>query len=566
MPPNCVWAKIKTVFAGFRAVAVNDQQRGWQLVSLFIIGLGVFLRTLRYFENTSLYMDEAYVALGFINVSWHDLFAHQPIFPDQPQRALGFYLIEKALVSTLGNHELVLRLFPFFSGILSLPLFNILCRKYLPPAAATVALLFFALSDQLIYFSAELKQYSTDVLVTISLFLFYERFRPRLATIKGNVRLGEVGSVAIWFSHTSIFVLAGFGVARVARAFQRRNKQALGLLLIPAVMWVVNLLLIYKLSLRNMSKNEYLLAGWQGAFPPPGTWGTTVLWFTQSFLRIFSDPLGVGIPVVAVMFFVWGSFLIYRENKERFIILALPLVAVAGATLLHKYPFCGRMLLFVLPAVIMPMTYGLWFFSQGKRLRLMSGVFLAVVMLSPSVLCAGKNLFADNTISDNRGVLKYLKTRARPDDFILMNNNGRYPFLYYFNQLELWSAIPLRAITADGRDYWATPLMGKFYDQPLVYRGNYSQLFFSFEVYVFTKETKLYYRNLVNSSLLKQNFKVAREDPFALCPEPRVWVFLSQLKPELTGMILDSLNRQGKMLDKFESRGAVVYLYDLSGR
>ena len=135
---------------------------------IFLIGLGVLLRTAQYAGNLSFWVDESALALNIIRKSYGELL--NPL--DYHQAApVGFLLLEKYVSLHLGIGEYSLRLVPFLSGIASLPVFHALARKSLPKAAIPWALFLFAIAGPLVYYSAEMKQYSSDVLVTMVIFL-----------------------------------------------------------------------------------------------------------------------------------------------------------------------------------------------------------------------------------------------------------------------------------------------------------------------------------------------------------------------------------------------------------
>ena len=139
----------------------------WQAFSILAaIAVGAGLRLYFYLLNRSLWFDEALLALNLSGRSFAELL--QPL--DYNQSApLGFLLLQKTLISLLGNRDYWLRLIPLLAGLSSLPLFYLTARRFLRPAAVQVVLWLFALSPPLIYYSSECKQYSSDVLIALLL-------------------------------------------------------------------------------------------------------------------------------------------------------------------------------------------------------------------------------------------------------------------------------------------------------------------------------------------------------------------------------------------------------------
>ena len=165
------------------------------------------MRLRQYFANRSFWVDEASLALNIINRSFGGL--TQPL--DYNQGApIGFLFIEKSLSLLLGNNEFSLRLFPLIAGLLSVYLIWRIAREY-TRTSALFAVVMIAISPSLIYYSSELKQYSSDVmfsLLVVYLATLCLRDNPKT---ESYIWLGGVGMISIFVSHPSVFVLAGVG-------------------------------------------------------------------------------------------------------------------------------------------------------------------------------------------------------------------------------------------------------------------------------------------------------------------------------------------------------------------
>jgi len=129
-----------------------------------LAALGILFRLRQYLFDRSLWLDEALVVLNIMHRSPSELLKPLDYHQGAP---LGFLALEKAAVLGFGTSEAVLRLVPFLSGVLSMILFVIVSRRFLAPAASMIAVGLFAVSDPLIYYSTEAKQYSSDVAVAI---------------------------------------------------------------------------------------------------------------------------------------------------------------------------------------------------------------------------------------------------------------------------------------------------------------------------------------------------------------------------------------------------------------
>ncbi|MBZ0301152.1 MAG: glycosyltransferase family 39 protein, partial [Anaerolineae bacterium] len=129
-----------------------------------IIAFGVFVRINQFAHGRALWLDEIRLALNILNRSFADLTL--PLDYDQGS-PVGFLWLEKLMVELFGHSDAVLRLLPLAASILALLLFYAVARRLLRPRAMLLALLFFAVAGPVIYYGSEVKQYSSDVFVTV---------------------------------------------------------------------------------------------------------------------------------------------------------------------------------------------------------------------------------------------------------------------------------------------------------------------------------------------------------------------------------------------------------------
>src|SRR5262249_23255204 len=126
---------------------------------------GATLRLWQYLGNASLWLDELALARNIVDDPLGTLLAGRP---DYTQVAPpGFLFCEKIAVSSLGSSEAALRLFPLFCGLVSLWLFGRVALRVLCGWAVPLSAGLFALAPTLIFRSAEVKQYSTDVTASL---------------------------------------------------------------------------------------------------------------------------------------------------------------------------------------------------------------------------------------------------------------------------------------------------------------------------------------------------------------------------------------------------------------
>jgi uncharacterized membrane protein len=100
-----------------------------------------------------------------------------------------------------GGGELVLRAIPLLAALVSIFLFWRVTNMTLSPRAVPMAVALFALSPTLIYFSAEAKQYSSDVAITIV--LLWATVRYVGATLNALSASSAESMGRFWFGKSS---------------------------------------------------------------------------------------------------------------------------------------------------------------------------------------------------------------------------------------------------------------------------------------------------------------------------------------------------------------------------
>ena len=206
--------------------------------------------------------------------------------------------MEWAAYRTLGNNPYALRLFPLVCGIASLFLFHRVARRFLRPRDVWIAVALFAVSDDLIYFASELKQYSTDVAAGLVCTLMGMETAARPATRGRVVALAAAGATIVWFSHPSVFVLAGVGTVLLVSGVAEGGWRGA---LIPSALglaWVASFAAVYAVSMEQLGHRRDMWAFWEFAFPPmppASLWDAT--WVLRRFVYLFVNPLNFKTPL-----------------------------------------------------------------------------------------------------------------------------------------------------------------------------------------------------------------------------------------------------------------------------
>lgn len=422
--------------AGYRKYTIKCIQ----FISFIFIGWGIALRLIQFFSGRSLWADEAKISLNILNRSYAEL---TQVLDYNQVAPIGFLWIEKLATQLLGSNEFALRLFPLISGIISLFLIYYLAKHYLHPIAIPISVAFFACNRELIYYSSEIKQYSSDVGIGLLVLAILHSASNRLKTSQVYL-FSIVGAIVVWFSHPSVFVLVGvflsITIPQVIRHI--KDKESLHLLgwLVVCSVWIISFGSFYILAIQTASSNEELLTSWLSyrAFPKSFL---DLDWLIYSLKRFFWNPLDFPKPFfdkVAIAAFIIGCAALYQRSKQNLFILLLPTAITIGATYLHKYPFYNRIILFLTPFFFLIMAAGLAFLLDLKSKRqsiravsMITGWVCVSLLFYVYTLHIPQYLNPPDSREEIKPLLQYIAEKWQPKDVIYVLEKSKYQFEFY---------------------------------------------------------------------------------------------------------------------------------------
>lgn len=388
-----------------------------------LIGVGILLRLIEYAYDRGLWLDEGSLSGNIVGRTWGELFGPMAAMQLAPP---GFLLVESLIGRVLGGSSMAMRLFPLICGIATLFLIERLAVKILRPGAAWIALALAVVSDELIYYATELKQYSCDVMFGLVCYFLALALESKPLTVSRALAFGGLGALILWFSHPSIFVLAGLGTVAFLSAVRRRDGRTSALLVLTGSLWVLSFAGVYLVSQHQLGYNRGMWAFWNFAFPPlpphslyEATWGFWRLLYVFVTPLNFSMPLGSRLSIFPVVgLAIVGLVSLRRRRPEDLARLVLPCAFTLLACYLQKYPFHGRLILFLVPSFLMLIAEGAEAVHQWSHRRLVWVAVLVVLFLYPS-FDAGQHLLGSRV----RDGLNPFGDR-RP----LSLDPGRFPF------------------------------------------------------------------------------------------------------------------------------------------
>lgn len=427
--------------------------------------LGAALRLWQYFANSSLWIDEAALGRNIIERSTAALFGPLDFAQSAP---IGFLLIEKTIAGFAGTSEFALRAFPVVCGLASLLLFWSVSRKVLTGWAVPFAVALFSLGIPFIYFSALLKQYSSDIAVALLVLLVTLDTSRRGVTARRAGILAIIGAAAVWLSQSTLFVVAGIGVGLLILSLLDPDRWKARQLSLTWTLWTVSAVAAtaYSLSALSDLDRDYLRWFWGEGFmkmPPESLWDLgwlprRVIWIFGAFAPGLGHTNG-GLnyrwsPVFAIVM-MYGYWALWREQRDAALFLMLPVAFVVFLSAAGVYPFTARLIAFLVPYLLLATAAGAnhLLTHVPRRLEVLTVFLLAVLGGAP--LFAVATALPPSWVQHLRPVIAHISEEGRESDRIYVYYGAGVGFGYYAPRFGIASEHVVRGRCAleDPRSY-----------------------------------------------------------------------------------------------------------------
>lgn len=398
-------------------------------------GVGTVARARQYFSGRSLWLDEASLALNIEHRGFAGLL--RPL--DYGQAApVGFLWLERACLDVLGNSEMALRLVPFAASLATMAL-SIYISYRLLGWAAPIAVWLLALSPGLVYYSNELKQYSSDTFwvasVVASTILLLRTASP--------VRLTAwalVGIAAVWSSQPALLALGVAGPIVLATTLRRRTWRTSAVVAAIGAAWLAAFGAEWVISLRALAQDPYFHIYWMPNFPPyPVTPRGLVSWSLKTAVSFLNSPGGF-VGWIALPVLVLGmATMLWRLGWSGLLIAAIPISAWLIAVL-GQYPFGDRVTLFALPMVIVLLaSVALWTRPKPRMVGAIPVIGVVLLGMSPALQTMSWTL---NPLrhAENRPTYQFVADHWKAGDGLYLHAWAGPTYLYYAPLLHVAAA------------------------------------------------------------------------------------------------------------------------------
>lgn len=433
--------------------------------SIFV-GSGIFIRLFHFFHNRTLWMDEVYLSTSLIKMNYMEL-ATKTL--DYQQKApIGFLWTVKTFVNLLGTGEMALRLFPLLCGIGSLLLLISVARYFLSSFASIIAISILALAPPLIFHAVEIKQYSTELFAALLVLYIYIRYHNQQSW-PALLLWGLWGAIILWFSYSSVFILAGIATAVSCGNLYRRDWKLFYKQLAPFLLWLTAFAINYLLFTHKHAESKWIVQWfdfYHTFMPFPPASANDLRWYPAALYHLIDYPLGLKwkfytgdstllklllvVPWLPFITLFYGTWSLMKERKYALLLL-LPFLFVFLASGLKLYPLTERFWVFICPVLILLIakgTDGISDFFTGRSAKIVLAIFLLAGPVYGSIVSLSyPDEFIIHKKSAERQALTYVSNNFKEGDLVYVYWNNLPGYRFYKNT----HSYNFKAI--EGKDY-----------------------------------------------------------------------------------------------------------------
>ncbi len=519
--------------------------------ALLLIFAGLGLRLAYFFQNQSLWLDEINVTLPALFVPFRGLLRGGFSHPTVPIKPALFNIFLKTALTVFGCAEWSARLWPVTAGCLSVPFFYAVACRYLSNQRAVIALAFFVFSPSVIFFSAEVNTYASDILTALVMYAVFAVLDEANYQKDLIYAFGWVGMLAPWLSYSSLLIWMPAAIVVLGQLLRRKDWAGLltfGIMVVWCFASVLRLAQYY--AFPTLGSPSFLgdrmmhfprvngVSGWVGLVGHLGQ-----VFLSQS-LRMIALPL-VG------MLAAWGCVSAYKEHKVKTLFLILPFPFLIATVAWQIYPSFPRSLLFLAPALYMLLSEGIMSLAEktGKRKAWGAGFLIAVVLCYPFWQSLDF-LWRPPVKEDNRKALETFLSLYEPGDKIVLSEYGLQIYMYYLRYFDGASRIRGGKKTNTMEDLRRSPVFRLGHDV----RSDGEQMYVP--VFLYRPNDRVLF------DLAGEGSPVRISGPLFFESCGRVWLILLHYQEEVEVFMKAFLTRYGTLEVKFRGKNAVIYEFN----
>jgi len=357
-----------------------------------------------------------------------------------------------------GQNEIALRLYPFICGCAALFFFVTVAKYFFKPAGVLVAIALLAFAPTMIYHSVEAKQYVTEMLATILILLFCTRYYDKTETAS-LIKWALSGIIIVWFSYSSIFILAGVAFTVGLPILVKKQWHLLFKLAMVFFGWFTSFIIYYLIFTAKDAHTPWLV--WffvkHDAFMPDNSGAAG--WLIHRFIAFYNYPMGLSWVVIysaksvfmqmltrmvfiPILFTLLGIYYLRLTDRKLLLLIVSIIGIVLLASAIKQYPFHERLTVFLTTLIILLLAAGTEFIFQVQPSKRFVQVILVLLLLfgplkNDVAQTINPGLFGDYKKSYQREALSLINDHFKPGDLVYVYWNDLpgyrlYQKMYHF--------------------------------------------------------------------------------------------------------------------------------------
>ena len=446
-----------------RARLVDAVVRGhwlpaWANATVVIALVAATLLTGLWLRRLPLWLDEEMIAVNLRDRSLGQLGGALWLGQTAP---LGWLVVQRLSLLTLGASELALRVVPLLFGIATVAIAAWAGRRWMGAAGAAALAVLVGFGQWLTYHAAELKPYSADACWGLLL--------PVLATwaLDGpdaGARLRRmavwwlVAAIGLWFANGALLGMPACALVLFILSFRRDGWRGAAWTVGLAMLWLASFGAHYELAIRHTLESSYLRDYWAFAMPPASAGPVErVTWVIGRLESLAQKPGGSRLWLAFWLVAACG-FVVGRPRRLGALCATVPLSAFVLAAL-RVVPLFERLSLWMVPALCVgvalfvdrtvPTAIDAWRRRDRMSILLTAPLALVCLVVVGDIVLVGLTELGytlrtrDNHQLDDRAGVAWLLQQRRPGD-VVMTTHLALPAIWWY------AGVPLNAPFAGG--------------------------------------------------------------------------------------------------------------------
>ena len=393
-----------------------------------------------------LWVDEEMILLNVRDRPWSQIAG--PLWLDQ-SAPLGWFVLERGMVLVFGEGERAARFLPVAFGAATLIAALWIGLRWMTPLGAIVLAAMCATGEWLVFFTLELKHYSSDA--------FWALLLPALAAwvIDPHDRPDDIGgrartwwlfaAIGQWLGNGALFVTPALGLLICGFCWRYAGWRGVRTAALGVAVWLVSFAINFVATLHPALANVYLANYWSFAYPPARDgMATTLRWLLNEFRLRAIKPGGT--QLWWTFWLTWAAGITYAIARRRTFGWTYATVPASALVLafLHIVPTFERLALWFVPSLYVGVAICADAFVDAIRARSSTGIIaraaaliagIAAVAVSANVAYRGIRTYSErpqtNYGLDDRSSIRYLLAAHHSGDPILTTHYGTAALWWY---------------------------------------------------------------------------------------------------------------------------------------